>query len=235
MAAPVLESDWPSHSMATAASGKDEDMLSATDVRRPAMAAHPTGAEMRAMQERKGISDSHDVRLEPGKVRRWLEDRAPEQVCGTSNCWGRCPLATYLREAYDACDVRVGEHTYRMMLPKGDTGDCPLPDWATRFVDYVDAGPDLRQVTAAEALELLERAAPLRVGTDPEGAAGRSTPGEQMSTDAELLAPSAARSTICAAPGVGGWCGRGRSVQTVPARLGLARSEGGQTTPTAAG
>jgi hypothetical protein len=68
-----------------------------------------------------------------------------------------------------------------MLLPEGDTGDCPLPDWAMRFVGYVDAGPDLRRVTAAEALELLERvtaaealellqrAAPVRVGTDPEG------------------------------------------------------------------
>jgi hypothetical protein len=50
-----------------------------------------------------------------------------------------------------------------MMLPEGDTGDCPLPDWAMRFVDYVDAGPDLRRVTAAEALELLERATSPRV------------------------------------------------------------------------
>jgi hypothetical protein len=69
----------------------------------------------------------------------------------------------YLREAHDADDIRVGEHTYRMLLPEGDTGDCPLPDWAARFVDYVDAGPDLRPVTAAEALELLERATSPRV------------------------------------------------------------------------
>ena len=129
------------------------------------MAAQPTGAEMRAWQERRGISDPHDVRLEAGKVRRWLVDKAPEQVCGMSHTWGACPLATYLREAYDAYDIRVGEHTYRMLLPEGDTGDCALPDWATRFVDYVDAGPDLRRVTAAEALELLERAAPPRVWT----------------------------------------------------------------------
>jgi hypothetical protein len=127
-----------------------------------------------------------------------------------SNTWGACPLATYLREAHDAYDIRVGEHTYRMLLPEGDTGECPLPDWAARFVDYVDAGPDLRQVTvaealellervtAAEALELLERAAPVRVGTDPEGGSGRSTPGGQMSGDAVSPAPSAARSTICA-------------------------------------
>jgi hypothetical protein len=45
-----------------------------------------------------------------------------------STCWGRCPLATYLREAHDAYDIRVGEHTYRMILPEGDTGDCPLPN-----------------------------------------------------------------------------------------------------------
>ena len=93
-------------------------------------------------------------------MRQWLEGKAPEQVCGTSTCRGTCPLATYLREANDAYDVWVGEHTYRLLLPEGDTGDCALPDWATRFVDYVDAGPDLRPVTAAEALELLERAAP---------------------------------------------------------------------------
>ena len=138
-------------------------MLSATDVGSRAMAAQPTGAEKRAWQERRGISDPHDVRLEPGKVRRWLADKAPEQVCGMSNTWGACPLATYLREAHDAYAIRVGEHTYRMILPEGDTGDCPLPDWAERFVDYVDAGPDLRRVTAAEALALLERAAPSRV------------------------------------------------------------------------
>jgi hypothetical protein len=117
---------------------------------------------MRARHERLGISDPHYVRLEPGQVRRWLEDKAPEQACGTSNNWGACPLATYLREAHGAYDIRVGAHTYRMLLPAGDTGDCLLPDWAARFVDYVDAGPDLRRVTAAEALELLERAAPAR-------------------------------------------------------------------------
>jgi hypothetical protein len=110
--------------------------------------------------ERLDISDPHDIRLEPGKVRCWLEDKAPEQVCGTSTCRGTCPLATYLREANDASDVWVGEHTYRLLLPEGDTGDCALPAWATRFVGYVDAGPDRRRVTAAEALELLERAAP---------------------------------------------------------------------------
>jgi hypothetical protein len=110
--------------------------------------------------ERLDIRDPCYVRLEPGKMRQWLEGKAPEQVCGMSNCWGRCPLATYLREANDASDIRVGEHTYRLLLPAGDTGDCPLPDWAMRFVDYVDAGPDLRRVTVAEALELLERAAP---------------------------------------------------------------------------
>jgi hypothetical protein len=115
------------------------------------------------MQARLDIRDPHDVRLEPGKMRQWLEGQAPEQVCGMSTCWGRCPLATYLREANGAYDIRVGEHTYRMLLPEGDTGDCPLPDWAMRFVDYVDAGPDLRRVTAAEALALLERAATARV------------------------------------------------------------------------
>jgi hypothetical protein len=114
-------------------------------------------------QERLDIRDPRYVRLEPGKMRQWLEGKAPEQVCGMSNCWGRCPLATYLREANGAYDIRVGEHTYRMLLPEGDTGDCPLPDWAMRFVDYVDAGPDLRRVTVAEALELLERAASPRV------------------------------------------------------------------------
>ena len=67
-------------------------------------------------QERPGISDPRDMRLEPGKVRCWLEGRAPEQVCGTSTCWGACPLAMYLREAHDADDIRVGEHTYRMLL-----------------------------------------------------------------------------------------------------------------------
>ena len=116
-------------------------------------------------QERPGISDPRYVRLEPSKMRQWLVSKAPEQTCGMSTCWGACPLATYLREAYDAYDIRVGEHTYRMMLPEGDTGDCPLPAWAARFVDYVDAGPDLRRVTAAEALELLERAAPSCVWT----------------------------------------------------------------------
>jgi len=50
---------------------------------------------------------------------------------------GSCPLATYLREANDAYGIRVGEYTYRMMLPEGDTGSCALPDWATRFIDYV--------------------------------------------------------------------------------------------------
>ena len=114
-------------------------------------------------QERQGLSDRRDVGLEPGKVRRWLEGKAPEQTCGMSTCWGACPLATYLRETNDAYDIRVGEHTYRMMLSEGDTGDCPLPAWAMRFVDYVDAGPDLRRVTAAEALELLERAVPPRL------------------------------------------------------------------------
>jgi hypothetical protein len=114
-------------------------------------------------QERLGLGDPRYVRLESGKVRRWLEGKAPEQVCGMSTCWGACPLATYLREATDAYDIRVGEHTYRLLLPEGDTGDCPLPAWAARFVDYVDAGPDLRRVTAAEALELLERATSARV------------------------------------------------------------------------
>ena len=114
-------------------------------------------------QERQDLSDPRDAGLEPGQVRRWLEGKAPEQTCGMSTCWGACPLATYLREAHDAHDIRVGEHTYRMVLPEGDTGDCPLPDWAERFVDYVDAGPDLRRVTAAEALELLERATSPRV------------------------------------------------------------------------
>ena len=52
-------------------------------------------------------------------------------------CLGVCPHATYLREAHDAYDIRVGEHTYRMMLPEGSTGYCALPDWATRFIDYV--------------------------------------------------------------------------------------------------
>jgi hypothetical protein len=33
-----------------------------------------------------------------------------------SHTWGACPLATYLREAYDAYDIRVGEQTYRMLL-----------------------------------------------------------------------------------------------------------------------
>jgi hypothetical protein len=74
----------------------------------------------------------------------------------------------YLREAHDADDIRVGEHTYRLLLPAGDTGDCPLPAWAMRFVDYVDAGPDLRQVTVAEALALLERAAPPRAGAQTQ-------------------------------------------------------------------
>jgi hypothetical protein len=85
----------------------------------------PAGFFM-SRQERAGISDPRDMRLEPGKVRCWLEGKAPEQVCGTSTCWGACPLAMYLREAHDAYDVRVGEHTYRMMRLEGDTGDCPL-------------------------------------------------------------------------------------------------------------
>jgi hypothetical protein len=118
------------------------------------------GSFSMSRQERLDVSDPRYVRLEPGKLRQWLEGKAPEQVCGISNCWGRCPLATYLREANDAYLIRVGELTYRMLLPEGDTGDCALPAWAMRFVGYVDAGPDLRRATTAEALELLERAAP---------------------------------------------------------------------------
>jgi hypothetical protein len=50
-----------------------------------------------------------------------------------------------------------------------------------RFVAYVDAGPDLRRVTAAEALELLERAtsAPVWAQTqkEAEAFARRLSPG----------------------------------------------------------
>ena len=43
------------------------------------------GVSLWSTQERLGISDPHYVRLEPGKVRRWLEDRPRTAVlltCG---------------------------------------------------------------------------------------------------------------------------------------------------------
>ena len=95
----------------------------------------------------------------PADVERWLRTMPGDAICGRPHAAGDCPLARYLtaRNGHPDWSIAVSPDGYHV-----GGQSYPMPWWARRFVQGVDALPQRlgrpaeHGVTAAEALHVLE-------------------------------------------------------------------------------
>ena len=88
----------------------------------------------------------------------WLRAQPPETEIAKNWSCHSCPLANWLKEAYNVDSPYIYDTGYYYM--SGDIAEklVPLPPWAYDFVELVDNCNDENiAVTAADCLNILEK------------------------------------------------------------------------------
>lgn len=97
--------------------------------------------------------------LKIAEFREWLKGKEPSKIVGLTHISYQCPIARYLN-AKGFERIMVGSSSIFASI-KGKayyiTRRDALPVWVSHFVDNVDCKSGCREVTAAEALEVLEK------------------------------------------------------------------------------
>lgn len=96
------------------------------------------------------------IQLRKASFRKWLRGQEPTETVGLQLTPNECPLARFLTSR-GAESVWVLDDTYALNRYGPQR---PLPGWALRYREIVDASPDPKgyrgTVTGAYALHLLE-------------------------------------------------------------------------------
>lgn len=94
----------------------------------------------------------------PQGFRDWLTTGSGERVVGIRESETSCPFATYLKEGPELRwpAVNASEICWEPERPTPYACRVPTPAWLSAFIYAIDA-PLAQRVTAAEALETLQR------------------------------------------------------------------------------
>jgi hypothetical protein len=103
--------------------------------------------------------ENNKIQMKLKGFRQWLDGFEDDQEVGMAAHNNRCPIAAYLKSQSEA--PMYGEEPFAYVTPLlYVTGKREihrrLPEWARRFVKYIDSG-GARTVTAREARAILDQ------------------------------------------------------------------------------
>lgn len=99
------------------------------------------------------------MRLVRNQFFDWLRARPSNEIVGVRGGACECPIARYYRDASGGHEITVLDSDKGIKIVRGDGGRL-APEWAERFVRFIDdEPPEDKQIEAWRAIQLLEASA----------------------------------------------------------------------------